>query len=67
MYGIDKLEHTVATYGNGPNPDVDGGECESEWEGFKKLMRSSYSHFTMRKMVSLLATDLSSRDMFPQL
>ena len=67
MYGVHKLEHIVATYGNGPNPDVDGGECESEWECFKTLIRTSYSHFTMREMVSLLSTDPSLRDMFPQL
>ena len=67
VYGIDKLEHIVATYGNGPNADVDGGECESEWECLKNLMRTSYSHFTMRQMVRLLCTDPSLRDMFPQL
>ena len=66
VYGVNKLEHIVATYGNGPNPDVDGGECESEWECFKTLIRTSYSHFTMREMVSLLSTDPSLRDMFPQ-
>ena len=67
VYGTDKLEHIVATYGNGPNADVDGGECESEWECLKLLMRSTYSHFTMRQMVKLLSTDSSLRDMFPQL
>lgn len=67
MYGIDKLEHIVTTYGNGPNADVDGGECESEWDCFKTLMRTSYSQTTMRQMVSLLFTDPSLKDMFPQL
>lgn len=67
MYGQDKLEIFAGVYGDRPNPVVDTEQCASEWEGFKMLIKNSYTSKTMQQMFKLLCTDHSLRDMFPQL
>jgi len=46
---------------------VDSAECDSEWEGLKRLFVNKFSHMNMRKMTKLLCTDASLRDMYPNL
>ena len=66
-YGQEKLRVLVEMFGESADPDVEGGECTSEWEGLKRLMHNHYTSMTMRQMLKLLCTDQSLRDMFPQL
>ena len=46
---------------------INGEEFRSEWEGFKRLMDVTYSHFSMRQMLRHLCTNSSLMDMFPNL
>jgi len=42
VYGQDKLESLLTAYADGPNADVDHGECESEWEHFRILIQNAH-------------------------
>lgn len=42
IYGQDKLESLLTAYADGPNADVDHGECESEWEHFRILIQNTH-------------------------
>lgn len=67
VYGQERLEYLQSAYGCGVNPDVDSGECTQEWESLKRLFVNNFSNKTMRQMTSLLGTDSSLQDMYPNL
>ena len=64
VYGQEKLEHLKNAYGGGGNPDID---CAGEWESLKRLFANNFSDRSMRQMTSLLSTDTSLQDMYPNL
>ena len=67
IYGQEKLEHLKNAYGGGGNPDIDCAECAGEWESLKRLFTNNFSDHSMRQMTSLLSTDTSLQDMYPNL
>ena len=46
---------------------INGEEFRSKWEGFKRLMVVTYSHFSMRHVLGHLCTNSSLMDMFPNI
>ena len=67
VYGQEKLEVLISHFGEGVELVINGEEFRSEWEGFKRLMVVTYSHFSMRQMLRHLCTNSSLMDMFPNL
>ena len=67
VYGQDNLEVLISHFGEGVELVIYGEEFRSEWEGFKRLMVVTYSHFSMRQMLRHLCTNSSLMDMFPNL
>ena len=47
-YGQLSVDILMRAYGDGPDAFVDAEQCISEWESFKRLMKTNYSLKTMR-------------------
>ena len=66
-YGQNKIDHLIAQYGEGENPDVDGDELISEWEAVKRLLGSNFKKKSMREMLKHFVTDESLQLLYPNL
>lgn len=66
-YGCDKLKVILSQFGEETHSDVNISECRSKWEGFKRLLHSTYSERSMRQVLHQLNTDSSLITLFPQL
>lgn len=66
-YGKENVELLSRRYSEGPDAHIDSNQCKSECESFKRLMKTNYASKSMRQIFSMLCTDQSPCDMFPQL
>ena len=67
VYGNNKIEYLAHVYGSGDIPDIASDRCMSEWEGLRRLLANSFSHLNLRQMTKILSTEVSLREMHPNL